>query len=218
MRNHNINIILILYLFFFIFSCSNDSSTIAGGSSETETAMAQGTILTLEGINKSGITVSIYSTEYLPHINSGFVDSTHTDSNGHFYFDSLETGLYNILCKDPNLMEAVFIPNIQIFADSLINIGIHQLEKTGFIKAVGTPDIFIAFIPGTPFVDSIPVIDSLNNAQFSFENVPPGKFTITAYYSSDGNFQPDTVQIEYSDIFVISSDTTKVDIKIQKTL
>jgi len=163
---------------FLMWGCAEKKPTVAGGSTDTGTALS-GTILNSNGFPANKVKVTIFSSDYLPHLDKGFISSAFTDLGGIFLFDSLDSGYYNILAQDTTNNIGVFIADIQHNADTNNNVGSHQLDSVskiaGQIYTEGDTTLLFAniFIKGSPFFD---VPDSLG--LFALNKTPQGSYTL----------------------------------------
>jgi hypothetical protein len=133
-------------------------------------------------------------------------DSAIADTSGHFEFDNLAQGLYNLVLIDTAASLGRFVERIPVYADSSDSIAYDSLLRTGTISGTASVDDTIPFtsrivaIPGTPFAATA---DSLGN--YLFEDVPPGEYRIDyfGYPPLLGN-----PQLYSSDSVEVASDST----------
>ena len=118
------------------------------------------------------------------------------------------TGSSDILTANLALNPAL-VPAVAISAVSnTFGVGVTTqpvgLDMTSTSITVGTPETFYAYVPsaaggtvtfynnGSTALNSVPVPVSGGTATFSPSTLPIGSYTITAYYSGDSNYNPNT--------------------------
>jgi len=163
-----------LFCLFLVIQCGEEK--IAGTGSETGNSLT-GSVTTSASVKKEGILISIYSTGYKPHIPEGFADTTLTNGNGEFYFDSLKSGKLNLVALDTISDEGIFIPNLEITDKQPTQVGIKLLRPLGSLsgilkdttgRLISSPTIFSI---GSPFFS---VADSLG--KFEIKKLPPSSY------------------------------------------
>ncbi len=201
------------------FGCTkHEPSTgpLAGGASDTETAFIQGTLIGADNIKKPGLMVHLYSVDYNPLPNweridstRGFCDSTVTDSNGFFRFDTISKGLYNLVVLDMASNYGIYIDSIEKKENTAIKYDSLCMLKNGVIHGTAPYHDWV-FIKGTGFYSS-------EYSDYSFNNIPVGTYSLSVVWvkattCTPPNICPGGVELKcIANISVIQDSTTVVD-------
>lgn len=186
-----------------LFTCTSD---IAGTTDETEIEVIAltGKIINGTSGNAEPNTVVRLFRAYNTTVSLSPVDSTLTDKNGAYTFDSLKANTYTITAEYITLTDTLTGIHQNILVDTSLNIGADTLRAPGAIKGSVSVDgqasksnIF-CFIPGTSY---LAITDTGGN--FIIYHVPPGTFDFSYWHQK---YNDSTI----SGIVVVSNQVTTV--------
>jgi len=195
------------------FQSGCSQKTIAGGTSTSENARVSGSIVDPTGIPVAYAIVQLIPASYNPVTDSpsAYIKTDTTDSAGHYLFDSITTGSYNISAVQPSTGKRLLTNTIAVVSGS-VNLDADTLHKTGTVKITISDTVKDAqsyvYIPGTTISisENAATYDS-GTVTITIDSVPAG--TIPAiYYVKHGTSQPQHIG---TNIHVWENDTVKVD-------
>ncbi len=195
-------------------NCGRDKGPVAGNVSGTPNTLT-GTVLSTNGMLKAGIRVAIFSDNYVPYFNSGHAETTYTDNDGKFTFDSLSEGTkYNVFAWDTTENTGQYFSAIDIHSP----ITLKTLEFHGNIMgeiirdSVFEGDTGLAYITGSPYYV---VLDT--HKTIMIKNIPPGQYCLSAAQkvNNDSGYQdsPESLPINPDttiQLTILPKDTTPV--------
>lgn len=142
------------------FICFNCSTDLSGGTTSTENGKVMGVVKNELDSVVSNCEVTLLPSNYNPlldSINNFYKDTT--DLTGVYEFNSVESGDYNLICKDSNMsiLIDVKVNNNTIYLNSQILKPVTSLK----VKISGDmPFMNYAYFQGTPFVAEFDSTDS----------------------------------------------------------
>ena len=206
--------ILLLVPILFL-ACGKGGTEIVSGGTETETSFIRGNLVSTNSTKKAGAIVHLYSTEYisidiakLPNFSSvdsvhGSCDSVITDENGFFLFDSVASGLYNIMTVDTSVNEGVFFQDIKKVPGAYLDVGTLAMTKNGRISVSGVKGQY-AYAKGTGIF-----LENGLDGNLTINNIPPGNYSLTfLWFAPTDSGSPWIKNIP--DIIVFKDSTTMV--------
>jgi hypothetical protein len=192
----NIKMRHIAYLLFLVsfLGCSNPDSVpvMAGGTSDTETAMLSGILIFEDGQTSEAATVKAIPYNSTPFNNNNTeLFTTQTDQKGWFAFEMLPVGLYNIFGIEANgylsLKDSLFISGrpISDFIDTLkppVHLYLELNSDTPIDKEYANCWVIGVNIDTPLYAMEIP---QSNNIQFLFKNYAQGRYNLKIFGSPD---------------------------------
>ncbi len=176
-------IIMVFSMLFALLSCfmlncsSKGNGPVAGNVSGTPNTLT-GTVSTADGKLKAGIRVAVFSEDYVPYFRAGYADTTYTNKDGLFTFDSLPAGMkFNVFAWDTTENKGQYLSSIDVKTP----ITLKNLEFQGNIlgevlrDSILEADTGLAYITGSPYYV---VLDSQKTLMI--RNIPPGQYCLNA--------------------------------------
>jgi N-acetylneuraminic acid mutarotase len=174
----NVAFLVIALLGLELLQCTPDDGGKYAGGSSTETI---GKLVDEHGIVQKDATVLLFVADTQNNI----VDSTFTDGNGDYKFDSLPTGNYTIIGYSKTEQKSVYIEPFEYDAltqkslDTPFDNGTDTVRAPGSIEGCvsysqidQTGKDVIVYIPGTSYMVTT------DNGEFTMSSVPKGSYTL----------------------------------------
>jgi Concanavalin A-like lectin/glucanases superfamily/Domain of unknown function (DUF2341) len=164
------------------------SGNLAGAGSETTNSLT-GTIASLNGQPVPGTIVYLIPSDFDPlqkELSSLSKDTTR--ENGTFYFDSINTGHYNLIARNREMSASLMVKNL-VFIQNDTNLVLPQMSLLKPCKIItdftlsGNHDSGYIYIPGTDIFAQVN-----GNAVVSLNDVPSGDFDSLIYKNTSGKY------------------------------
>lgn len=178
-------ILPIFALFLLLLSLSGIGGCDGGSSSET-VSFEPGQIevfsepSAIKGRTDAGNWVALYATDYLPHRDSGFADTSRADAQGRFVFTRMPVGAYHILVRGHHDSLAALLTGID-WPGNGVNPKHARMQSmatlSGFFSDSGVVSEGVVYIPGSPYYARA---DSLKH--YFLESVPAGEYPIRKFW------------------------------------
>jgi hypothetical protein len=213
-----LSIVVCLMLNCNMTGASSDDDMAGTGSETTNRLVINTSSDALWGTAKQGMTVSLFSTDYVPGGDSGYAASCIADGAGHFGFFSIEEGAYNVLAIDSSVQSGAFIADIPISPVIDTAYFSAEFEKTGAIDGTvylnSTPiESAFVYIKGLPYSDSTD-----ESGRYDFNMIPHGVYIVESEVIMairDSNTVYTSIYRGTSDTVVIDPDSTAQDVQVQ---
>ncbi len=174
MKNYIIVLVVVISALLY---CTGNNGNVAGTITETDTGILGAFVEYKQG--NPAVNARVYL--YKPLISDSLpIDSTYTDAEGKYHFDTLASGIYKIFAEyidtDKDTLYA-HIPNIVL--DSVEYLGTDTLKLPGKIagsittKGGWDKDGVLCYIPGTSY---LAITDT--GGVYAISNIPPGTYTL----------------------------------------
>ncbi|MFW5775076.1 MAG: DUF2341 domain-containing protein [Chitinivibrionales bacterium] len=197
-------LILLIMLSACISSCVNNPS-VAGGGLDTESSggTLAGIAINSQNIPVCSTDVNLIPVDYTPFSNYQ-LRSVKTDSEGVFFFDSIDCGTYNVQALSPDSGDAFLYYGVTLNNDT-VSLHTIPLAKTGSIMVYGTDSITGGrlYIPGTTIAAEV----SPEHPTTLLGAVPAGLLPPLFYRSADSEVD----QRLTDSLSVVSQNTTIID-------
>lgn len=173
----------LLVLFPVLFYCYCGINT-AGGFETTNGVRIVVCADSIKGIAVPGSQVIVCDTSYVaPSLTrESFVDTVYADQNGHFKFNFLKNGRYNLIARSRELNRGALITKIDIDKENPVQYSDSaEYLKLGSISGTVISDSIIEYnciVYSKGLAISV-ISDSLGN--YRLPDVPPGMYRLQAY-------------------------------------
>ena len=166
----------------------------AGTVTQSGNGRVAGVLVTTTGAPASGTQVKLFPSDFNPVINGAIVPVETTDTNGHYAFDGIKTGSYNVVAIQPDQKVQAATFGINVVSGDTFIVPPDTMRITGSIKIVLPTTVDTVngyfFIPGTTIFSLIN--DHIGTA--ILDSVPAG-VNLSIYYAVKGNStQPQLVR------------------------
>ncbi len=163
-------ILLIFLLLFTTVSTFNCSTEVTGGTTSTENGKVAGVVIDELDSLVANCEVILIPDDFNPLVDSTnlfYIDTT--DDFGHYLFDPVKNGNYNLICQDSNMSILV---DVNVNGDSIVieDQVIKPVSNLSIKVSGDMPFMNIAYFQGTPFVAEYDSVDSI----FHFDALPHG--------------------------------------------
>src|SRR5512133_280971 len=181
---------IVVLLACMLYSCSkNDGALIAGGATETVNARVIISATTVTVCVKSDTSVAVRivlcDSAYNPVYNTGFVDSAVLTGQDLRLEFSVLPGTYNAMIFDRNSRKCVSFMSMNVFMSQRDTLSDSLSEGNDLNGTVVLPDnINLSINRMVVYFEGTVLSRNLSDSDFSFVNVPDGKYRLTALIRS----------------------------------
>jgi hypothetical protein len=182
-------VIVILFVSVLCTCGKNSNSLIAGGATETVNArvMISDTIVTVcvKSDTAVGVRIILSSTAYNPVYHTGYIDSAILSGQDLRSEFPVVPGMYNVMIVEQNLKKSVAFMSINVTTsqqDTLTDSLSVGKDLKGMV--VLPPDVDLKVDKAAVYFEGTVLSEVLTTPDFSFANIPNGKYRLTAWVSN----------------------------------
>jgi len=195
----------------YLTDCSTNNLAEGSSSETTNGVTITASQNSINGKTRPDALVGLYSTDYISYNDSGFADTTFANDHGGFAFEMLYEGYYNLLIRDIESSEALFVKSITLSSEKVYSISVDTIENTGAIKGNTTEIDSILFnsvfadvhIGGSPFCTKTDI-----EGNYLISDLPVGEYRLIFHLDSSMTYGSDVNIFSDKNIRVFPDSTT----------